>query len=194
MRLHRGEAAHAPRSDAGRGKEEHGNADRDGQAVGRIDAQDDGYRAEAEADGGEDQHGEPADDGGGEARELLAQLGAEQLEARAPEVEDAGEEIARRFHQAGRHLRASSTPATRPMAAAMPTAAQGCARTWVSSSAPAPLRCSRAARSDASARARTSCTRSPVSPAVARSSSSASAITARRSFMRLSADSMLAPS
>src|SRR5262245_4761174 len=80
---------------------------------------------------------------------------------------------------------------TRPTPAAMPTAAHGLARTCVSSSAPTPPKCSRALRSDSSARARTSRMRGPTWSAVADSSSSASTITALRSSIRsLPADSM----
>src|SRR5207244_8420681 len=134
-------------------------------------------------DRAEDEDRQPADDGGGEPRQLLAQLGAEELEARAAEVEQAGEHVARRLDQAGAHLRLRMTPAIRPIAAAMPTAAHGCWRTCPSSSRPTPCSRSRAWRGDSSARARASCTRGPAWSAVARSSSSASATPARRSSL-----------
>src|SRR5690349_16502918 len=190
MRLHRREAPQPPRRDAGAGEEEQRYADGHRQAPAFIDAEDDGHRAKAEADGREDEDGEPADDRGGEAGQLLAQLGAEELESRAAEVQHPGQQVASGFQQAGRHFLLNTMPATSPIAAAMPTAAQGCARTWLSSSAPAPCKCSRAARSDASARSRASCTRGPAWSALARSSSSASVMSARRSFMKLSAASM----
>src|SRR4051812_6669954 len=193
MRLNPGHGPHAPRGDARAEQEEEGDRDGDRQALAVVYAQNDRHGAEREADGGEKERREPGDDERREARQLLAQLGAEELEARASEVEEARQDVARRLEKSGAHLRLSRTPARSPIAAAMPTAAHGLARTWLSSSAPAPLRCSRAMRSDSSARARTSCTRGPASPAVARSSSSASAITARRSFMKLSAASMRFP-
>src|SRR6267142_5865852 len=192
-RLHRGEPLHVPGGDARCGEEEDCDPDGHRQPLRFIDAQDDRHRAKAQADGGEDQHGEAAHDRGGEACQLLAQLGAEQLEAGAAEVEDPREQVARRFKEPGAHLRLSRMPAIRPMAAAMPTAAHGCSRTWLSSSAPALFRCSRAARSDSSARARTSSTFGPAWSAVARRSASASAITARRSSISLSVLSMAPP-
>ena len=49
--------------------------------------QDEGRRAESEADAAEHQRRKAAKHGGREPRQLLAQLGAEELEARAADVE-----------------------------------------------------------------------------------------------------------
>ena len=51
-----------------------------------------------------------AEYGGCESSEFFAQLGTEELEARATQVEHTREQALRRLDQAGAHLRASRTP------------------------------------------------------------------------------------
>src|SRR5262249_2359758 len=141
---------------------------------------------ERDAEPAEHYGGKAADEQRREARELLAQLGAEELEARAPERDHVGDDAARRVEQGGAHLRAIRTPSPMAIPTGMPGAASGCRRTWCSSSRPASSRRSRAVRSTSSVRARISSRFAPPWAAVAPSSSSAAATTARSSPISLS--------
>src|SRR5262249_41170833 len=153
----------------------------------------DGKRREGDAQDAEDQRGEAADQQRRNARELLAQLDAEELEAGLAERYDVGEHGARRFEHALAHLRASRRPTTRPTAAAMPTAASGWSRTCASSWNPASSMRARAFRSASSARPRSSCRRSASWPEAAFRSSSAAATTSRYSSISLSPAASMGP-
>src|SRR5262249_36230654 len=129
---------HHGESEQRRRQEERARDDRGHeQAVFRRHGEHDRKRREGDAQDAEDQRGEAADQQRRNARELLAQLDAEELEAGLAERYDVGEHGARRFEHALAHLRASRRPTTRPTAAAMPTAASGWSRTCASSWNPA---------------------------------------------------------